>query len=103
MRTYVRVDRTAGCGEVTARRRSAQPTPELLALAGAIRHLRRERELSQEALAFAAGVHPKHVSEIERANKDPRTTTIVRIAEALGVTVGALYDLSEAQSGKPPT
>jgi transcriptional regulator with XRE-family HTH domain len=78
-----------------------QPAPELLALAGAIRHLRRERELSQEALAFAADVHPKHLSEIERANKDPRTTTIVRLAEALGVTVAALYDLSEAQARRP--
>jgi transcriptional regulator with XRE-family HTH domain len=87
---------------MTTRRAKAQPTPELLALAGAIRHLRRERELSQEALAFAADVHPKHLSEIERANKDPRTTTIVRLADALGVTVAALYDLSEAQVGRPP-
>lgn len=87
---------------MTTRRRSAQPTPELLALAAAIRQLRRERELSQEALAFAAGVHPKHVSEIERANKDPRTTTVVRLADALGVTVAALYNRSEAHSEKPP-
>jgi transcriptional regulator with XRE-family HTH domain len=85
---------------MTARRRPAQPAPELLALAGAIRHLRRERELSQEALAFAADIHPKHLSEIERANKDPRATTVVRLADALGVTVATLY---EAQGGgKPP-
>jgi transcriptional regulator with XRE-family HTH domain len=82
-------------------RRSA-PTPELLALAGAIRHLRRERELSQEALAFAADIHPKHLSEIERANKDPRATTVVRLADALGVTAAALYGLSEARGDKPP-
>jgi transcriptional regulator with XRE-family HTH domain len=87
---------------MTARRAPSQPTPELLALAAAIRHLRRERELSQEALAFAAGVHPKHLSEIERGNKDPRTTTVLRIADALGVTVAALYDLSETQAGKRP-
>jgi transcriptional regulator with XRE-family HTH domain len=81
----------------------AQPAAELLALGGAIRHLRRERELSQEALAYAAGVHPKHVSEIERANKDPRTTTVVRLADALGVTVAELYELSASEAGKPPT
>jgi len=77
---------------MTARRRFVEPTPELRALAGAIRHLRRERELSQEALAYAADIHPKHLSEIERANKDPRSTTVVRLADALGVTVSALYE-----------
>ncbi len=81
----------------------AQPAAELLALGGAIRHLRRERELSQEALAYAAGVHPKHVSEIERANKDPRATTVVRLADALGVTVAELYELSASEVGKSPT
>ena len=86
---------------MTVRRAIAQPAPELLALAGAIRHLRRERELSQEALAFAAGVHPKHLSEIERANKDPRTTTVVRLADALGVSVSELYGASEAQAERP--
>jgi transcriptional regulator with XRE-family HTH domain len=83
---------------MTTRRRFTQPAPELLALATAIRHLRRERELSQEALAYAADIHPKHLSEIERANKDPRSTTVVRLAEALGVTVATLY---EARSRKP--
>jgi len=73
-------------------RQFTQPAPELLALAGAIRHLRRERELSQEALAFAADIHPKHLSEIERANKDPRSTTVARLAEALGVSVAELYE-----------
>jgi transcriptional regulator with XRE-family HTH domain len=81
------------------RRQFSPPAPELLVLAGAIRHLRRERELSQEALAYAADIHPKHLSEIERANKDPRSTTVVRLAHALGVTVAALY---EAGGGKPP-
>jgi transcriptional regulator with XRE-family HTH domain len=85
---------------MTTRKRFTQPTPELLALAAGIRHLRRERELSQEALAYAADIHPKHLSEIERANKDPRSTTVMRLAEALGVTVAALY---EARSVKPPS
>jgi transcriptional regulator with XRE-family HTH domain len=60
-----------------------------------IRHLRRERELSQEALAYAAGIHPKHLSEIERGNKDPRATTVARLADALGVSVGELYSRSD--------
>ena len=83
---------------MTTGRRFVQPAPELLALGGAIRHLRRERELSQEALAFAADIHPKRLSEIERANKDPRATTVVRLADALGITVAALYRLSEGDA-----
>jgi transcriptional regulator with XRE-family HTH domain len=81
------------------RRRLTPPAPELLALGGAIRHLRRERELSQEALAYAADIHPKHLSEIERANKDPRSTTVVRLADALGVPVAELYEVDD---GRPP-
>jgi len=80
-------------------RRGFEPAPELRALGDAIRQLRRRRDLSQEALAFAADIHPKHLSEIERANKDPRSTTVVRLADALGVTVAELY---EGQNGKPP-
>lgn len=84
---------------MTTRRRSGEdPPPELRALADEIRHLRRERELSQEALAFAADIHPKHLSEIERANKDPRSMTVVRLADALGVPVAALYP----ERDKPP-
>jgi transcriptional regulator with XRE-family HTH domain len=96
-------ERNADWGKsMTERRAMAQPATELLALGGAIRHLRRERELSQEALAYAAGVHPKHVSEIERANKDPRATTVVRLADALGVTVSELYALSAGEAGRAP-
>lgn len=81
-------------------RRRFEPAPELRALGDAIRQLRRMRELSQEALAFAADIHPKHLSEIERANKDPRSTTVVRLADALRVTVAELY---EGPGGKPRT
>lgn len=63
----------------------------LAAFARNLRRLRRERDLSQEALAFAADIHPKHLSDIERANTDPRATTVVRLADALGVEVSELY------------
>ena len=79
-------------------------SPQLVAFGRTLRKARRDRDLSQEALADEAGLSAKHVGEIERANKDPRTTTVVRLADALGVTVAALYGLSETHgSGKPPT
>lgn len=71
--------------------RRTPPNP----VARTIRQLRRDRELSQEALAHAAGLHPKHLSEIERGNKDPRATTLARLADALRVSVGDLYGRSD--------
>ena len=77
---------------MTTSKRPSLPAPELLALGRRLRQLRRAHELSQEALADRAGVHPKHLSEIERANKDPRATTVIRLADALGVPVAELYE-----------
>ncbi len=77
----------------------SSPSSEQLALAHTIRRLRRTRELSQEALAAMAGVNPKHLSEIERANKDPRATTVMRLAAALGLTPAELYAQTEAIPG----
>jgi transcriptional regulator with XRE-family HTH domain len=81
-------------------RRPSPPSPELLALAHAIRQARRAKDLSQEALAALADVHPKHLSEIERANKDPRATTLIRLAEALGLTPAELYAASEGSAAE---
>lgn len=78
---------------------SSLPSPQLLALGRRLRQMRRARELSQEALAALANVHPKHLSEIERANKDPRATTVIRLADALGVPVADLYEDEPADAG----
>ena len=58
-------------------------------------NLRREREragLSQEALGFACKVHRTEVSLLERGARDPRLSTVVRLARGLGVSVTALVD-----------
>ena len=57
------------------------------------RNLRIEREragLTQEELAHAASVHPSEVSRLECAQRDPRLSTLLRLAEALGVPPGHL-------------
>jgi transcriptional regulator with XRE-family HTH domain len=66
-------------------------SPQLLAFGRTVRKARRDRELSQEALADRAGLSSKHVGEIERANKDPRLTTVLRIARALELPSGELF------------
>jgi transcriptional regulator with XRE-family HTH domain len=59
---------------------------EPLVFGRTIRRLRRDRDLSQQALAGAAGIGAKHVSEIERGNREPRLTTITKLAKGLGLT-----------------
>lgn len=62
-----------------------------------LRRVRRERDLSQEALADRAGLARNHVSEIERARRDPRLTTLVHIADALDMGLGELLALFDAE------
>ncbi|HEX7292158.1 MAG TPA: helix-turn-helix transcriptional regulator [Conexibacter sp.] len=62
-----------------------------------LRRARRERDLSQDALALRAGLGAKHVSELERGNKDPRLDTFLRLAAGLGLTGTELMALYERQ------
>lgn len=50
-----------------------------------IRKLRRERELTMEDLAFAAGMDVSHLGAIERGTQRASGTLLARIARALGV------------------
>ena len=50
-----------------------------------LRDLRVRRGLSQEALGEASGLHRTEISLLERAGREPRLTTIVRLAHALKV------------------
>ena len=55
-----------------------------------LRRVRREHDLSQEALAARAGLARNHVSELERARRDPSLATIVQLADALDMTMAEL-------------
>lgn len=55
-----------------------------------LRRVRREHDLSQEALAATAGLARNHVSELERARRDPSLATLVQLADALGMTMAEL-------------
>jgi transcriptional regulator with XRE-family HTH domain len=66
-------------------------SPQLLAFGRTLRKARRDRDLSQEALADEAGLSAKHVGEIERANKDPRLTTVLKLADALELRSHELF------------
>lgn len=51
-------------------------------------NLRRAREdlgLTQEQVGHRSGVHPTEVSRIEAGKRDPRVSTLERLAKAVGV------------------
>lgn len=67
-----------------------QPT-----LGYAIRELRTESSLSQEQLAELSELDPAELSRIESGRADPAWGDVRRIAQALGVSLGALAELAE--------
>ncbi len=73
-------------------RRSDQPQP---ALGKAIRQLREERGMTQEALAQEAGVTVGHMSMIERGHSNPTWATVKAITGALGVPMVELVERAE--------
>jgi transcriptional regulator with XRE-family HTH domain len=55
-----------------------------------MRELRAERGVSQDALARVTGIASTAIGRLERGSREPRLTTILRIARGLGVQPGAL-------------
>ncbi|MYE26690.1 MAG: helix-turn-helix transcriptional regulator [Chloroflexi bacterium] len=67
----------------------------------AVRKRRKELGLSQEALSFRAGLHRNYISDIERGLKSPSLRVIVKLADALGLTVSAMMRMAEENACKP--
>lgn len=79
------------------------PPDHLVELGRLVRRERRERDLSQDALGRAAGLDAKHVSEIERANRDVRFSTLLQLARGLKLRPGELltrYDEQRSRSSR---
>jgi transcriptional regulator with XRE-family HTH domain len=70
-------------------------SPDHGALGRAIRSAREARGLSQEALAERCGLHRTYVGGIERGERNPSYTNILRIAEALGERPSRLLAAAE--------
>jgi DNA-binding XRE family transcriptional regulator len=68
-----------------------QPQP---ALGKALRQLRHERGVSQETLAYEAGVTSGTLSLIERGRSNPTWGTVKGIAAALSTTIADVAALS---------
>ncbi|KTB47429.1 putative transcriptional regulator [Dehalogenimonas alkenigignens] len=60
-----------------------------------IRTLRQLRKLSQEELAFRAGIHRTYLGGIERGERNPALRNINALAEALSVSLSELFKLGD--------
>jgi transcriptional regulator with XRE-family HTH domain len=61
-------------------------------LAMKLKGIRKERGITQAVLARRAKISRVYLAELESHRKDPRLSIVVKLATALGVTVGELVD-----------
>jgi transcriptional regulator with XRE-family HTH domain len=65
-----------------------------------LKELRGELDLSQDDVAREADIHPTAIGRLERGSREPRLTTILRVARGLGVNPSELLDdLESPRSG----
>lgn len=63
-----------------------------------VRQLRRQQQLTLDALAARSGVSRAMLSKVERGEKQPTLVTAVKIADGLGVTLSQLMSAEEARA-----
>lgn len=91
---------------VTARPREASPGlekhPLNVAFGATLRSLRKQQAISQEELAWRAGVHRTYVTNVERGVCNLSLQNIGKLAAALGKPMASLLaDTESLQSGPP--
>jgi transcriptional regulator with XRE-family HTH domain len=57
-----------------------------------VRELHNQRGISQDDLSRASDIHPTAIGRFERGAREPRLTSILRLADGLGVAPGELLD-----------
>ncbi len=57
-----------------------------------LRDARKRLGLTQEAVAERSGVHATEVSRIEAGKRDPKVSTLLRLAKAVEVPPGRLLE-----------
>jgi transcriptional regulator with XRE-family HTH domain len=79
-----------------------QRIDEILArIAARVRAARCERGLTQVELASRAGLTTGTISRLERGREPPTVSSLVRIAEAMGLELGALVGSLPPTAEKP--
>jgi DNA-binding XRE family transcriptional regulator len=63
-----------------------------------VREPRAREGLSQDGLAHTSGIHLTSIGRIERGGREPRLTTILKLAQGLDVEPGELTDSLDDRS-----
>jgi transcriptional regulator with XRE-family HTH domain len=58
-----------------------------------VRDARLKLAISQEELAFRAGMKRSYVSDLERGTRNPSLKALARLAEALGIAPASLLEI----------
>ena len=66
-----------------------------------LRDLRRERGLTQDALAFDAGLHRTEIGLLERGQRVPSLRTLYKLAAPLGMEPSAMLARAEELMRRP--
>jgi len=62
-----------------------------------LKEIREEQGLSQEDLAYEAGIHRTYVSGVERGVRNPTVVVLARLADALGVPPARLVKETKSE------
>jgi|GEM_PF-430014 len=75
---------------------SNQHVPDISAIFGEVLYRYRvERDISQEELAFEAGVDRTFISRLERGVRQPTITTLIGLSQALNVSAADMVKEAE--------
>lgn len=66
-----------------------------------LRQLRVRRGLSQDELAYSAGVERAYVGHLERGTKNPTVETLEKLTTVLGCDISELFSIPPAGSRLP--
>ena len=70
-------------------------SPDPVPLGRAVQAIRAEKGISQVQLAKATGFRQSWISDVERGQRNPSWSNVVRLAEGLGVRTSALVNRAE--------
>jgi len=76
--------------------------PVAATLGDTLRQLRRERGMTMDALTAASGVSKSVLSQIERDQTNPTVATLLRLTEALGVSIEDVLRGASSEPAEPP-
>lgn len=68
------------------------PSFERTLLGLAVRRMRRDRDLSQETVGRAGGLHRNYVGAIERGEVNPAFGVMLKVARGLGAPLSAIVE-----------